>query len=124
MTAAETIVRIVEFYGLAGMAVAALFLTIGIDRIDASARGSYMFRPLVAPGVVVLWPLVVLRWLALERGAVKTGTRQRPHRTAHARIWTVLALVLPVILLVLLVMRQTTPMDRPAVQISEDGERQ
>ena len=124
MAPAEVIIRIVEFYGFAGMAVAVLFLTIGIDRIDASARGAYMFRPLVAPGVVVLWPLVLLRWIALEREAIESDIRQRLHRTAHARIWTVLALELPVILLALLVMRQTTPMDRPAVQISEDGERQ
>lgn len=73
MSTAETIVRIVEVYGFAGMAVAALFLTIGIDRVDPSARGSYMFRPLIAPGVVVLWPLVLLRWLALERGATQTA---------------------------------------------------
>ena len=95
MTPAETIVRVVEFYGFAGIAVAALFLTFGIDRIDASARGSYMFRPLIAPGVVVLWPLVLLRWLSLERAPSEPAVRQRPHRVAHARIWTVLALVLP-----------------------------
>ena len=124
MAAAEIIVRIVEIYGFAGMAVAALFLTIGIDRVDASARRSYMFRPLIVPGVVVLWPLVLVRWLALERGAIEEAPRQRPHRTAHARIWIILALILPVALLALMVMRQTTPVDRPAVQISQDGERQ
>ncbi len=124
MSTAETIVRIVEVYGFAGMAVAALFLTIGIDRVDPSARGSYMFRPLIAPGVVVLWPLVLLRWLALERGATQTAPRQRPHHTAHARIWTILALILPLALLALMVMRQTAPLDRPAVQISQGGERQ
>ena len=124
MTAAETIVGIIEIYGFAGMAVAAIFLTIGIDRIDASARGSYMFRPLIAPGVVVLWPLVLLRWLRLERAPAWPAPRQRPHRTAHARIWIILALILPVALLTLMVMRQTIPVDRPAVQISEsDGRR-
>jgi hypothetical protein len=68
MGAAEAIILIVEVYGYAGMGVAALFLLFGIDRVDPQARGSYMFRPLIAPGVIVLWPVVVWRWLALERG--------------------------------------------------------
>jgi hypothetical protein len=67
VSAAWTIVAAVEVYGWIGAAVAAAFLLVGIDRIDESARGSYMFRPLIAPGVVVLWPLVLWRWLALER---------------------------------------------------------
>jgi hypothetical protein len=72
MGAAEAIILIVEVYGYAGMGVAALFLLFGIDRVDPQARGAYTFRPLLLPGVVVLWPLVLARWLALER-ARRTG---------------------------------------------------
>jgi hypothetical protein len=42
---------------------------------------------------------------------------QRRHRTAHARIWTVLAVALPVALVAALAFRQTVPEDRPAVLI-------
>ncbi len=56
-----------EIYGWIGAAVAALFLLVGIDRVDPSARSSYAFRPLLIPGIVVLWPLVLLRWIRLER---------------------------------------------------------
>ncbi|MCG8446672.1 MAG: hypothetical protein MI753_13265 [Hyphomicrobiales bacterium] len=67
METAAFIVEAVKIYGMIGIAVAAVFLLVGIDRIDASARGTYMFRPLIAFGVVVLWPFVLLRWLQLER---------------------------------------------------------
>lgn len=64
---AATIVNIVMLYGAAGLAVAAVFLLWGIDRIDPTATGAYAFRPLLIPGVVLLWPAVLLRWAWLER---------------------------------------------------------
>jgi uncharacterized membrane protein len=49
--------------GLVGVA----FLFVGIDRVDDAARGAYAFRPLLLPGLVLLWPFVVLRWYLLAR---------------------------------------------------------
>ena len=60
---AELIVDLVQGYGLIGLVVAAAFLLFGIERIDASARGAYAFRPLLVPGIVLLWPLVLVLWL-------------------------------------------------------------
>lgn len=54
-------------YGAAGFAVAAVFLLWGIERVSPLAIGAYAFRPLLIPGVVLLWPLVLWRWIALER---------------------------------------------------------
>jgi hypothetical protein len=68
METAATIVNLAMIYLSTGGVVALFFLIFGIDRIDPAARGSYAFRPLIAPGVALLWPLVVWRWLALERG--------------------------------------------------------
>ncbi|WP_422378106.1 hypothetical protein [Roseibium sp.] len=42
---------------------------------------------------------------------------KRAHRTAHARIWTVLGLLLPLVFFTILALRQTPPADRPAVLI-------
>ncbi|MEM7619691.1 MAG: hypothetical protein AAF228_04395 [Pseudomonadota bacterium] len=42
---------------------------------------------------------------------------KRPQRTAHARIWLGLAILLPIIFIASLSMRQKTPVDRPAVLI-------
>ncbi len=63
---AATIVHAAMFYGAVGMGVAVLFLLWGIDRIDPTAPGAYAFRPLLIPGLVLLWPFVLLRWAVLE----------------------------------------------------------
>jgi len=42
---------------------------------------------------------------------------KRAHRTAHARIWTVLGLLLPLVFFAILALRQSPPADRPAVLI-------
>lgn len=55
-----------RMYALVGVGVGALFLLIGIDRIDEDARGAYLFRPLLIPALISLWPLVILRWARLE----------------------------------------------------------
>ena len=67
MEAARIIIQILEYYGYIGLAVAAAFLLFGIERVDEGARRSYAFRPLLIPGCVVLWPLVICRWVAAER---------------------------------------------------------
>ena len=33
-----------------------------IEAIDPVARGAYAFRPLLLPGLALLWPLVLRRW--------------------------------------------------------------
>ncbi len=72
MEIANALLSLAGVYLWIGVAVAAAFLAWGVDRIDPSARGAWLFRILVAPGVVGLWPLVAARWIARERGR---GTR-------------------------------------------------
>ena len=67
METALLIIDIVKAYGAIGAVVAVLFLVFGIDRIDHSAHRALAFRPLLIPGLVVLWPLVLGRWFVLER---------------------------------------------------------
>jgi hypothetical protein len=59
---AAAIVQFVTIYGAVGMIVGLAFLFIGIDHVDPAARGAYAFRPLLLPGCVMLWPLIVVRW--------------------------------------------------------------
>ena len=47
---------------------------------------------------------------------------QRRHRRAHARIWSVLAFLLPALLLVALVIRQVGPAEAPAVKLEAVAE--
>ena len=68
MEVAAMLLDVGRYYLFAGMAVAIVFLAVGLDRVDPSARGSYVFRPLLIPGICLLWPLVLHRWWVLERG--------------------------------------------------------
>ena len=61
------LISFAQIYAVFGGAVAVAFLFFGIDRVDPAARGSYAFRPLLIPGIVLLWPLVLARWAMLER---------------------------------------------------------
>ncbi|MTH96164.1 hypothetical protein [Roseibium sp. RKSG952] len=61
------LIDIGRYYLLAGLVVAAFFLGVGIDRVDPSARGAFVFRPLLIPGICLLWPLVLIRWFVLEK---------------------------------------------------------
>jgi hypothetical protein len=64
---AQFIVQAVTVYAALGGVLALAFLLWGIDRIDPAAEGAYAFRALLLPGAILLWPVVALRWAALER---------------------------------------------------------
>lgn len=64
---AAVLVEAGRLWLLAGLMTAAVFLGFGIDRIDPAARGAFAFRPLLVPGILLLWPLVLWRWATLER---------------------------------------------------------
>lgn len=61
------IISLITTYLTVGAFIAVGFLTIGIERVEPGARGSYAFRTLLIPGVCVLWPLVLWRWWVLEK---------------------------------------------------------
>ncbi len=65
MTFADLVYWCGLVYGGLGLGVAAAFLVFGLDRVDRSARGSFAFRPLLVPGLVLLWPVVIANWRRL-----------------------------------------------------------
>ncbi len=111
---AAGVVTVLQIYGMAGLAVAAVFLAWGIDRVDQNARGAFVFRPLLIPGVALLWPLVLWRWGALERGRDPWAGRYRPPRRLQDWLGIGLAAAIPVILFGALLIRQEGPLERPA----------
>ncbi|MEM6615545.1 MAG: hypothetical protein AAGA88_06885 [Pseudomonadota bacterium] len=64
---AANIIAFVELYGQIGAVVAVVFLLFGIDRVSPGANGALTFRVMIAPGLALLWPLVLIRWWVLER---------------------------------------------------------
>lgn len=115
MNVATLIVTFAEIWAWIGLAVATLFLLVGIDRVDANAKTSFTFRPLLIPGVVLLWPMVLWRWWVLETDRDRPLQRHRPPRRFHKLAWLVLAPLIPAILITGLLVRQDGPYERPAV---------
>ncbi|MEM7547388.1 MAG: hypothetical protein AAF367_17805 [Pseudomonadota bacterium] len=122
METATTILDVATWWGWIGLAVAAVFLTIGIDRIDENARGAYVFRPLLLPAVILIWPLVLWRWIVLETGRDHWPNRHRPPRRAHRYVALVFAIMMPAVILTGIAIKQTWPEGFTPVQLSEPGE--
>jgi len=57
------------------------------------------------PGLVLLWPLVIWRWLEAPPADAQPSLKRR-HKRAHAAIWSGLALGLTLILGTGLMLRQ------------------
>ncbi|MEL6586290.1 MAG: hypothetical protein AAFQ50_06440 [Pseudomonadota bacterium] len=101
-----------------GALVAVPFLLWGLDRIDPDADGAYVFRPLLVPGVLLIWPLVLWRWRVLAVGREDEMARCRPNRGAHRPIAIILPVVLAVTMIFGLAARQHWPSDIAPVQVS------
>ena len=119
MTEAELIFWIARTWLWIGAAVAAVFLTIGIDRIDEDARGAYVFRPLLIPGVLLIWPLVLWRWWTLEAARFDPHSRYRPVRAAHGIAAILLCVTVLGAIALGLAVRQEWPADFEPTQIGE-----
>ena len=73
MVVAEFILFVALAYLLCGTAVGLPFVLRGVDRVDASARGTTLgFRLLILPGSVALWPLVLTKWMNAARREGRT----------------------------------------------------
>lgn len=82
-----------------GAAVALVFLMFGLGRIDENAQDAWIFRPLLIPGVLLIWPLVIWRWIVLQRGEEKLDRHRMP-RIRQERVQLAFIVAIPVILLV------------------------
>ena len=115
---AAQLVLIGETWLWIGALVAAVFLTVGIDRIDEDAQGSYVFRPLLIPGVLLIWPLVLWRWVQIERRGEVTMARYHPVRRAHTSAALAMSIVVVLFLAAGWSAKQDWPTDIPPVQMS------
>lgn len=119
MSVAAFLIGIVKLWLIVGGLVAVLFLTFGISRIDEDAEGAVGFRPLLIPGVLMIWPLVLWRWWVLTTGRDNWRLRHAPPRRAHGVVAVVMAVLLLLTLGTSLSLRQTWPADINPVQLSK-----
>jgi len=63
MPAAEWFVNLLVAYAAMGLVFGLVFVSLGIGRLDSVAKGSRLgFRVIVLPGVIALWPFLLIRW--------------------------------------------------------------
>ncbi len=117
MTAAATILMLAKLWLWVGAGVAAVFLLVGIGRIDEDARDTYVFRVLLIPGILLIWPLVLLRWLRIERGEPFLPRYQPP--TAHRAAALFMAVAITIALVLSYTARQHWPADFVPQKVSE-----
>ncbi|MEO1293993.1 MAG: hypothetical protein AAFV62_14415 [Pseudomonadota bacterium] len=75
MAVAVALVLFAKIYGFIGLAIGAAFVLVGVDDVDRGAHGSYVFRLLLIPGMILLWPLVLLRWRKILRAQQAEAVR-------------------------------------------------
>lgn len=117
METAASMIAFAEGWIWIGAAVAVLFLTIGIDRIDENARGAYVFRVLLLPAILLIWPLVLWRWAILETGKDDWAKRHRPPRRSHGGAAILFAAAIPLVIVAGLAVKQTWPEDFEPVRL-------
>lgn len=119
MEIAQAIVIALQAWAIIGAVTAAVFLTVGIDRIDEDARGAYVFRPLLIPGVMLIWPLVLWRWWQIVTETTGWAARYRPVRKAHGAAALAMSFGVVAIVVLGLSVRQDWPADTAPVQLSQ-----
>lgn len=71
MAAAAWFVNLLTAYAVLGVLFAAAFITVGVSHVDPVAKGAGAgFRLIVFPGVVVMWPLLLGRWIRKGRRTI------------------------------------------------------
>ena len=122
MDIAQALVLGMQTWGIIGGLVAAVFLTIGMDRIDEDARGAYIFRPLLIPGVMLIWPIVLWRWWQIEAAAAPWAARYRAVRGWYGAAVIAMSIGIIVVVVMGLSVRQTWPADAVPVQLSSGAD--
>ena len=81
---ATALVNAVTLYLAAGAVLAPAIAWVGVRRLDpAAARATRGFKLLILPGIVLFWPLLLVRWIRgdtappEERNAHRLAARQR-----------------------------------------------
>lgn len=64
MEFANLILLSVAGYAAIGVLFALWFVTLGVGRVDHSAKGApWTFRLLIFPGCTALWPVLLRKWM-------------------------------------------------------------
>lgn len=67
MIIASVILLLISLYLGVGLLFGLTFITWGVERLDHATKGtSWVFRLLLLPGSIVLWPLLARCWMQMK----------------------------------------------------------
>jgi hypothetical protein len=116
LTVVNLVVALGGAYAVTGTLVAIAFVLFQIERKDPGAHGAFAFRPLLLPGLILLWPLVILRWSARADTATTLPSLRR-HKRVHAVIWSIMAACLLAMAVMAWSLRQHVIPVSPSIRI-------
>ena len=68
MLAVQIVLSALGIYLITGLLFGLVFIIAGVQRTDHAASGAGIgFRLIIFPGVAVLWPLLLSRWIRVTR---------------------------------------------------------
>ncbi len=119
----SVLVNVAAIYAACGLIVAVLFLARCKSFDPSAADGSWGFRVLIVPGIIALWPVILLKVRAVRRGGsaqgpAETPVRQETLRRNHGLAFIVLAIVGPLLFAVALIWRAPRLEDAPPVDVA------
>jgi len=127
----ETALFAAAAYGGLGVLAAVPLHARGLGRIDPATRGTgFWFRVLVTPGLVALWPFLLMKWRGVLRNRETEAPVERPVRPEslrrlHGLLIHVLAVALPLAVAAALLTRspvRTMPQSLPGVMHSQPAD--
>ncbi|MCH9646939.1 MAG: hypothetical protein K0U98_01805 [Deltaproteobacteria bacterium] len=97
----ETLLALGAVYVAVGLIFTLIFHLTGLSKVDPGVKGAgFLFRLLITPGLIALWPALALKWRRAARGLSVVGEAESPVssgglRSFHRLLICLLALLLP-----------------------------
>jgi len=129
----EFLLALLAAYLVIGLFCSVALHLVGLRKIDLATGGAgWWFRLLITPGLIALWPIMLVRWRRAARthwpapGEVHTPLSARGIRRAHGRLALMLLVIAPLLLLLAVVLRparsQLTTIPRYSGDLTARGE--
>ena len=107
----EIVLLLAAAYLALGGVFAVVFLTKGLRQLDhATHDAGKVFRLLITPGIVALWPWLVVKWRRAASGGSFAGSAEVPvspraQRRVHSLLVKLLVVLVPLVFAVCLYFR-------------------
>ena len=125
LTAVTSLLSVLGAYLLTGVIAAVALHARGLREVDHATVGApLMFRAFVTPGMIALWPVLLLKWRKVARGVEAIGGPDAPVRAmglrqVHGLAARGLAVALPIVIGAAVMVRGPLAMSEAVASLQE-----